>query len=74
MLAMIYFVFFSVNASTYWCLINLQNFLAVLQRIADVFELEENTRDKKDEVYTKKEVNVKFEDASFSWGFKVKES
>jgi hypothetical protein len=42
MLSMVYFVFFSVNVLTYFALTNLQNFLAILQRLSTVFDLEEH--------------------------------
>lgn len=41
MLAMIYFVFFSINVTFYFGLTNVQNFLAILQRLSTVFNMEE---------------------------------
>lgn len=41
MLAMIYFIFFSVNVITYFALTNVQNFLAILFRLSQIFEMEE---------------------------------
>lgn len=41
-LAMIYFVFFSVNIITYFALTNVQNFLAILERLSHVIEMEEH--------------------------------
>ena len=40
-LAMIYFVFVSVNLFTYLALTNTQNFLAVLFRLSQIYEMEE---------------------------------
>jgi ABC-type transport system involved in cytochrome bd biosynthesis fused ATPase/permease subunit len=74
MLAMIFSVFFQVNAATFWCLTNLQQFFAVLQRLADVFAMEETKKDNQGEVCAMEEVCVKFENASFSWGYKVKDT
>ena len=69
-LAMVYFVFFSVNIITYFALTNVQNFLAILERLSYVIEMEEHQslrRSEGDDVF------IKIEKAAFSWGFRVKE-
>ena len=43
-LAMIYFVFFSINIMTYFALTNVQSFLAILFRLSQIMEMEEHKR------------------------------
>jgi len=73
LLAMIYFVFFSVNNLTYIGLTNFQNFLAILRRLSTVFEMEEYkvTRITSE---PEEQSEVTFAKCSFSWGFRVKEN
>lgn len=68
--SMVFLLFFSLNLIVYFSFTNLQNFLAVIERLGGVFELEE-----KEEVPDESESEpcVKVMEASFSWGFKVKE-
>ena len=57
---------------TYFAVTNLQSFLAILERLAQVFEMEEFelTRITNSE---EKDICVKFTDAAFAWGYRVKE-
>ena len=73
MLAMIYLVFFSTNMITYFGLSSLQTFLAILDRLASVFAMEENqvTRDTK---CSPEDVSITVKDGTFSWGFRIKET
>ena len=41
MMAMVYFIFVSVNSMTYYAMTTLQTFLGVIYRLSTVFELEE---------------------------------
>ena len=60
MLSMIYFVFFSVNVLTYFALTNVQNFLAILQRLSTVFKMEEYKKLRISANVDPKDVEVKF--------------
>ena len=72
-LSMIYLIFFQVNIMSYFGMINVQNFLAVLERLASVLAMEEfqtvRERDVKPE-----DVKIEIKDGSFSWGFRVKDN
>ena len=74
MLSMIYFVFFSVNVLTYFALTNVQNFLAILERLSTVFEMEEHSKSRKSSNIPSNDVKVHFQNCAFSWGFRVKEN
>ena len=67
---MIYYLFLSVNAMTYYAMTTLQTFSAIILRLSSVFELEENESMRSCEVTNP---IVKIENANFSWGFKVKQ-
>ena len=58
MLSMIYFVFFSVNVLTYFALTNVQNFLAILERLSTVFAMEEHQKLRISENINPKDVKV----------------
>ena len=71
-MAMIYFVFVSVNALTYYAMTTIQTFLAIILRLSSIFEMEEF--DFKREISVSgDQVLVKFVNADLSWGYKVKE-
>ena len=61
-MAMIYFIFISVNSMTYWAMTTFQTFLAIISRMGSVFEMEEYVFDRKTDIPSD-EVVVKFEDA-----------
>jgi hypothetical protein len=72
LMAMIFFLFYSVNTFVYMGLTTLQTFLGILERIGSVFQLD--SYDFKREVDVKPEdVIVKFDNVDVSWGFKVKD-
>ena len=71
MLAMIYFVFFSVNNLTFIGLTNFQNFRAILKRLSSVFEMEEYRISRVTDGQGCRSIEAK--NCSFSWGFRVKE-
>jgi hypothetical protein len=70
LVSMIYLIFFSLNTLVYFALTNVQNFLGVLFRLSQVFELEEHEMKR---ITNEKEPVCEVKDGSFSWGFKVKE-
>lgn len=72
MLAMIYLLFFSINIITYFGLSSLQQFLAIVERLAGVFKMEENLVTRQTDVKPE-DVCVEVENASYSWGFRVKD-
>lgn len=69
-LAMLFYIFLSVNSLTYMGLTTLQTFLAVLYRISGVLEMSEYDFSRDTEV-RKEDVEVSFEHADISWGFKI---
>jgi ABC-type multidrug transport system fused ATPase/permease subunit len=73
-LSVVYFVFFSINTITYFALVNIQSFLAILFRISKVMEMEEKEPTLMLENGTSDDVSIEFKDASFSWGYRVKEN
>jgi len=74
---MVYFVFFSINVITYFSLVNIQSFLAILFRISQVFEMEEQEGPKMIEATSSakpEDICIEFANAGFSWGYRVKEN
>jgi ABC-type transport system involved in cytochrome bd biosynthesis fused ATPase/permease subunit len=69
-LAMVYFVFFSVNIITYFALTNVQSFLAILFRLSEIIGMEEQQTQR---ITNGPEVLISIQNASFSWGFRVKD-
>ena len=57
---------------TYMAMVSLQTFMAIIYRISTIFEMEEYQFIRNDNV-KKEDVTVSFEDASLTWGFKVKQ-
>jgi hypothetical protein len=55
LLAMIYYIFVSVNALTYYAMTTLQTFFAVVKRLSSVFEMEEY-ESKREEILDKSKV------------------
>ena len=54
-------------------MVNTKNFLAVLERLASVFAMEEYERERVQRVLPD-DTLVEIKDGSFSWGFRVKEN
>jgi len=71
LMAMIYFIFLSVNSLTYFGMTTLQTFLAIIFRISSIFEMDEFQFTRELEV-KEEDVCVEFNNADISWGFKVK--
>jgi len=72
LMAMIYFVFISVNGMTYYAMSTFQTFLAIVARMSSVFEMEEYQYIRETNV-APDDVKVEFINADITWGFKIKE-
>jgi ABC-type multidrug transport system fused ATPase/permease subunit len=72
LMAMIFFLFYSVNIMTYMGLTTLQTFLGILERISSVIQLESYEFKREFDVKPE-DVIVKFDNVDVSWGFKVKD-
>ena len=70
LLAMIYYLFFSVNSLTYYSMTTINQSLAVMYRLSEVFRMEEHkqTRDLK---VVPGQPCVNMQDASYAWGFRI---
>ena len=71
-MAMVYYIFISINMICYWALTNFQVFLAVVFRTSQIFYMPEYTFKRNHEV-KQEDVKVHFDGCDFSWGFKVKQ-
>ena len=72
LMAMVFYIFISVNFLFYLGLTFLQTFLAVVERVASIFELEEHQSDRNAEV-SPDQVKIQMSSCDFSWGYKVSE-
>ncbi|MFN9900539.1 MAG: hypothetical protein ACK55Z_17500 [bacterium] len=72
MLSVIYLIFFSINILTYFGMTSVKNFMAILDRLSLIFEMEEYKRNRQTEC-DPKDVSIQVNNCSFSWGFRVKE-
>lgn len=71
LLAMVFFIFLSVNMMFYYSMTTLLAFLAIVNRISSIFEMEEYASERSLEGGDK--AMIKFENCDFSWGFRVSE-
>lgn len=71
-MSMIFMVFFQVNILTFFGINTLKNFITILRRLASVFTMEEYACERLRDVEPEN-VLLEVQDASFSWGFRVKE-
>lgn len=71
LLAMVFFIFLSVNMMFYYSMTTLLAFLAIIKRISSVFAMEEYTSERTLE--NGGDAIVKMENCDFSWGFRVSE-
>ena len=70
MLAVIFYLFYSVNSLTYYSMQTTFTFLGVLTRLSKVFSLDEYKHvGERDENVGRDKVCVKLKDASYTWGF-----
>jgi hypothetical protein len=72
-MAIIFYIFLSVNCMTYFGLTIYQQFMSCVQRISEVTEMEEFVFNREVEVINKEEVHLKFKNADIGWGFRVKQ-
>lgn len=71
-MALVFYIFLSSGSFVYFALVTLKGFLATVDRLASVFEMEEFEQKRKIDV-AKEDAHVKIEGADFTWGFKVKQ-
>lgn len=72
LLAMIFFLFFSITSVSLYAMSTLTQLTVLFERLGDVFRMEE-FRKQRVEDCPLEECGVKCQDAAFSWGFRVKE-
>lgn len=72
MLSVIYLIFFSINILTYFGMTNVKNFMAILDRLSKIFEMEEYRRQRQTSCEPK-DVSIEMNQCAFSWGFRVQE-
>lgn len=70
LLAMVFYIFLSVNSLTYMAMTTLTTFFAVVFRVSSVFEMSEYDFSRDTNV-AKEDVEISLENADISWGFKV---
>lgn len=71
MLAMIYYLFFSVNTLTFALLTTMQTFLAIIDRLGNVLEMDEYVQSRTEDGVPEN-TKIVMKDASFTWGFRAK--
>ena len=71
MMAMVYYIFISVNMMTYVAMNAVATFLATIERMSTVYSLDEY-EDQRSVDVEHKDVKVQMENCDFSWGFKIK--
>jgi hypothetical protein len=68
LLALVFYLFFGINVFAFSGLLALQQFLSILNRLSQVFCLDQYQQARNEKVSYEK-VGVELKDASFSWGF-----
>jgi ABC-type transport system involved in cytochrome bd biosynthesis fused ATPase/permease subunit len=71
MLALVYYLFFSVNTLTFALLSTMQTFLAIIDRLGNVLEMDEYKPSRTEDGIAAN-TKIVMENASFSWGFRAK--
>ena len=71
MMAMVYYIFISVNMMTYVSMTAVGTFLATIERMSTVYSLGEYEDLRKIDV-KHEDVRIQIEECDFSWGFKIK--
>ena len=69
-LAMIFFLFYSITSMTLFTLQNMSLLVVMFKRLGDVFRMEEYKK-LRDESVTTEDVLLRIENGAFSWGFRV---
>lgn len=73
MLAIIYYLFFSVNSLAYYALTTLNQASAVTHRLSEVFRMEEHKSTREDRVVAGKPA-IEIKDGDYAWGFRISEN
>ena len=73
LLAMIYYLFFSVNSLTFYSMSTLNQASAVIYRLSEVFRMEEHERTRS-EHFVDGEPAIDIKGAEYAWGFCMKSS
>jgi hypothetical protein len=71
LMAMVYFIFLHINYMTYYAMTTIQTFLAIIERLASVFELDEYEFSRETDCKPE-EAKLEIKGADFTWGFKIK--
>lgn len=71
LLAMVFFIFLSVNMMFYFAMTTLLNFLAIIKRISSIFAMEEYSSERT--LDNGEQALIKMDNCDFSWGFRVQE-
>ena len=69
LVAMIYYLFFSVNSLTYYSMNTINQALAVIYRLSEVLRLEEHSSERSEPVQG--QPNVQLENMEYAWGFRI---
>lgn len=69
---MLYFIFFSINSLNYYAMTTYQQLMAVINRLADVFKMDEFKQVRIEDIEAGS-AKITCDDSAFSWGYKVKE-
>jgi hypothetical protein len=72
LLAMIFYLFFSVTSLSLYALSTSAQLLVLFDRLGDVFKMEEYKKVRKEDC-APTECGVTAKDAAFSWGYRVKD-
>ena len=73
MMAMLFYIFISVNAMTFWAMQIFSEFLSCVRRISQIFKMEEFVFARNIHVEDKNDVHLIFENADIGWGFRKKD-
>lgn len=73
LLAMIFFLFFSITSMTLYAMSTITQMWVLCARLGDIFKMEEYKKNRVEKC-ERSEVCVEAKHASFSWGFRVKET
>ena len=71
LLAMIYFMFFSVTGLMLYAMNTIAQLVVLFKRLGDVYKMEEYKKTRIEQV-PQTEVCVQMKEAAFSWGFRLK--
>ena len=72
-LAMIYYLFFSVNSLTYYALTTINQAFAVMYRLSEVYRMEEHQSTREENIIPG-EPAIFIEHGEYAWGFRVSDN